>query len=189
LFASLYVNILTATYANIHASYAVTDIILSNIPVFNVDDLFVIFPIIFWTILSVYAVLNPRKIPFWLKTTALFVVVRSVFMTLTHVGPFPDRVSLEEFNYFPSINFHIFNSGADLFFSGHTGLPFLNALIFWNNPRLRVFCILSAIFFGIVVLLGHLHYSIDVLSAFFITYTIYHIALKVFPTDRERFFS
>jgi hypothetical protein len=41
--------------------------------------------------------------------------------------------------------------------------------------------------FGIVVLLGHLHYSIDVLSAFFITYSIYHICELFFKTDKKIF--
>jgi hypothetical protein len=38
--------------------------------------------------------------------------------------------------------------------------------------------------FGVVVLLGHLHYSIDVLSAFFISYGIYRIAEIIFHKDK-----
>jgi hypothetical protein len=41
--------------------------------------------------------------------------------------------------------------------------------------------------FGVIVLLSHLHYSIDVFAAFFITYSIYHIALKLFDRDYEFF--
>jgi membrane-associated phospholipid phosphatase len=182
------VNILAGNYATYSASSPVTDIILSNIPVVNVDDFFVFGPILFWAIIIAYCLVNPKKIPFWLKSVALFVVVRSVFISLTHVGPFPDRVITDTFTLIANYNFFIFNSGADLFFSGHTGLPFLCALIFWDNFRLRIFCLLSAVFFGVIVLLGHMHYSIDVLSAFFITYTIYHIALKIFPADRARFY-
>ncbi len=82
-----------------------------------------------------------------------------------------------------------FAFGGDLFFSGHTGLPFLMALVFWKKPILRYFFIASAIGFGAVVLLTHLHYSIDVLSAFFITYTIFHIAEFLFRKDRKLFYS
>jgi hypothetical protein len=57
--------------------------------------------------------------------------------------------------------------GGDLFFSGHTGLPFLAALAFWHIPTLRIFYLASTWYFGTVVLLGHYHYSIDVLAALF----------------------
>ncbi|MFA6601767.1 MAG: phosphatase PAP2-related protein [Candidatus Paceibacterota bacterium] len=188
LLASLTANFFAGTYATEHASSSVSDIILSNIPVINVDEAFVYGPIIFWAIVSIYCLLDPRKIPFWLKTVALFAVTRALFVSLTHIGPFPDRINLDSFNYFSDINFFIFNSGADLFFSGHTGLPFLNALIFWKNKPLRIFCLVSSIFFGIIVLLGHLHYTIDVLAAFFITYTIYHMARKFFAEDYAKGF-
>ena len=187
LLAGFVINALAGTFATSRASNHVADIILSNLPVINVDDFFVYGPIIFWAVLSVYCLLDPKKIPFWLKSTALFIVIRSVFMVMTHIGPFPDRINLDAFSLFSNINFYIFNSGADLFFSGHTGLPFLSALIFWDNFRLRLFCLFSAVFFGIIVLLGHLHYTIDVISAFFITYTIYHIAIRLFPVDLQRF--
>ncbi|MBI3904685.1 MAG: hypothetical protein HY309_03785 [Pseudomonas fluorescens] len=40
-----------------------------------------------------------------------------------------------------------------------------------------------SVLFGISVLLGHLHYSIDVFGAFFITYSIFCLAKKFFPKD------
>jgi len=187
LIAGFCVNVLAGRYATSSASGAVTDIILSNIPVYNVDDIFVYGPIIFWATLSIYCIFNPKQIPFWLKSTALFIVVRSVFMTLTHIAPFPDHIAIDSFNFFSNFNFYIFSSGADLFFSGHAGLPFLNALIFWNNYKMRLFCLASSVFFSVIVLLGHLHYSIDVLSAFFISYTIYHMCMKIFPRDFRKF--
>jgi len=47
------------------------------------------------------------------------------------------------------------------------------------------FFIAASIFFGVVVLLGHLHYSIDVLAAFFITYSIYRLAVLFFPRAKK----
>jgi len=44
-----------------------------------------------------------------------------------------------------------------------------------------------AIFFGVVVLLGHIHYSIDVFSAFFITYSIFHMAKYLFKNEFKLF--
>src|SRR3989344_8842551 len=85
----------------------------------------------------------------------------------------------------PRINEMFF--GGDLFFSAHTGMPFLGALAFWREKGIRNFYLLTAVFFAAVVLLGHLHYTIDVLSAFFITYGIFHIAEWIFPHDRAMF--
>jgi len=187
LLVAMFLNFYAGTYAAERASNSVSDIILSNIPVFNVDYAFVFGPIVFWIIVTIFCLRHPHKIPFWLKSVALFVLVRSIFITLTHIGPFPDHVPINLFTLTTHVDFYIFSSGADLFFSGHTGLPFLLALIFWDNKPMRYFCLASAVFFGIIVLLGHLHYSIDVISAFFITYTIYHLALKIFPKDYKRF--
>ncbi len=183
LLLSLVVNFYASVYATERASNSVTDIVLDNIPVVNVDEIFVYGPIVMWLFAAVICFRKPERLPFVLKSIALFVLIRSMFITLTHLGPFPDRVIITDLPSF----FAKFSSGDDLFFSGHTGLPFLLALIFNRRKPLRYLFAATAVFFGIVVLLGHLHYSIDVLSAFFITYTIYHIAKYLFKKDLRLF--
>jgi len=191
LIIALFINYYAAVYAFDRVSNSVTDIILSNVPVIDVDNIFIFGPIIFWAVIAAFCLYEPRRLPFTLKSIALFVIVRSIFITLTHLGPYPDHISLDINTMLMSRwnlgNLLTFGSGGDLFFSGHTGLPFLFALIFWKNYRMRIFCIIGAIFFGIVVLLGHLHYSIDVMAAFFITYSIYHIAEWLFKEDLGTF--
>jgi len=195
IFGALVVNYFAAQYAFERASVAVSDIFLSNIPVFDVDWIFVFGPIFFSLWIAILCFSNPKTIPFTLKSIAMFVLIRSAFITLTHIGPFPDHniidgnsaILLHAISNNP--NFFIFSTGADLFFSGHTGLPFMLALVFWKHWKTRVFCIFSSIFFGIIVLLGHLHYSIDVASAFFISYTIYVITIKIFKKDHVEFLS
>lgn len=184
LIISFIANFYVGIYAVERASNPVTDIILSNIRVYDVDGIFIYGPIVLWTFVMILLVLNPKKIPFTIKSVALFTLIRSLFVSLTHIGPFPGHL------VFPANSFiTYFTSGSDLFFSGHTGLPFLLALIFWENENLRWIFIGASILFGIVSLLGHLHYSIDVLSAFFITYTIYHLSERFFRKDRRLFFS
>jgi hypothetical protein len=104
-----------------------------------------------------------------------------VFVSLTHIGPYPTKLVLE------SNLLDFITTGNDLFFSGHTGLPFLIALIYWDHVYIRRLFIIASIVFGAVVLLSHLHYSIDVFAAFFITYAIYHIALLVFSLEHKVF--
>lgn len=182
LLASLVFNFYAGIYATKNASNAVTDIILSNIRVYDVDAIFIFGS---WFMVATIALLcfrYPWRIPFILKSVALFVFTRSIFITLTHLGPFPTSEIISSTGF---LSYFVF--GGDLFFSGHTGLPFLIALIFWDQKFLRYLFLISSVVFGVVVLLAHLHYSIDVLSAYFITYTIYHIALKLFKKDKELF--
>ncbi len=184
LIISLIVNFIAGTYATERASLPVTDIILSNIPVFDVDGIFVYGPIILWSFMIFIFSHKPNKLPFTIKSIALFVIIRSIFISLTHIGPFPNQILVSAGNFSSKYTF-----GGDLFFSGHTGLPYLLALIFWENKKMRYFLIAASIFFGIIVLMGHLHYSIDVFAAFFITYSIFHIAEYFFKKDRILFFS
>ncbi len=182
LLLSFFINFHAGTYATESASNYVTDIILSNIRVYQVDDIFTYGSIIFWIFVGLLTLVKPARIPFILKQIAVFVLVRSVFISLTHLGPFPTQIFIDPNNIVSKFTF-----GADMFFSGHTGLPFLMALIFWYDLRLRILFIGTAIMFGTVVLMGHLHYSIDVLAAFFITYAIYDIACQLFPKDKKLF--
>jgi len=182
LIAGIVVTYFAIVYATERASNSVTDIILSNIPVFDVDGLFLFGPVIFWIIIAAYLFSDPKKIPFTFKSIGVFLFVRSLFLILTHIGPFPGQIQVNVAGVLG-----VFATGSDLFFSSHTGLPFLMALAFWDNKYLRYFCLASSIFFGAVVLLAHVHYSIDVFAAFFITYGIFHISLHLFKKDRQIF--
>jgi len=172
---------MAAVYATEQQSSSVTDIVLSNTPAFDLDGVFIWGPLVLYGFLLVLLIWEPRRIPFVVKSIALFVIIRAVFVSVTHIGPFP----LEEV-FDPPSYMRMFITGADLFFSGHTGLPYLLALTFWHDWRLRSVFLSAAVLFGAVVLLVHAHYTIDVLAAFFITYTIHHIALRLFRQDSER---
>lgn len=172
----------SAIYATKKASNYVADIVLSNIRVFDVGEIFIYGPVVLWTFVFILLLSDPKKIPFTLKAISLFILIRSVFVSITHLGPFPTQVDIDPLNFLASL---MIDKGY--FFSGHTGLPYLLTLLFWDNLFLRALFFVSSIFFGVVVLLGHLHYSIDVLAAFFITYSIYRLAEVFFPKDKKMF--
>ena len=87
--ASVAASFFAIQYATEHASNPVTDIILSNIPVFDVDGLFIYgtLALIAFIVLLLFA--HPKRIPFSLHSLTLFFFIRSAFVMMTHIGPFP----------------------------------------------------------------------------------------------------
>jgi len=180
LIASLVFNYFTNSYAAANQSNFVSDIILDNIPVWNVQFLVTYGALFFIFFVVVLIAEEPRRLPFIVKSAALFVVIRGFFMTLTHIAPSPDVIALADNDLLKFIGM---NYTSDLFFSGHTGFPFLLALTFWSHKNLRIAFILISIVLAVSVLLGHLHYSIDVFAAYFITYTIFSLSKRFFSKD------
>jgi len=169
------------TYATVHASNYVTDFVLSRVGPLNVRFLFIYGTFTAFAITASLLAWRPNRLPFALKAIALFLLVRAVFVALTHMAPSP--IDPQQ----PAPFFNSIFYGGDLFFSGHTGLPFLAALAFWHIPQWRMFYLALTGFFGLIVLLGHYHYSIDVLAALFITHGIFQISCWLFGRDYALF--
>ncbi len=182
--ASLYASILAGHFAKEVGTNPVADLILSNTPALNVGGLFVFGTALFVIFVAAVSLSHPRRIPFIFLSLALFFFIRAGFVSLTHIAAFPERANTD-FGF--TLKKYFF--GNDLFFSGHTGAPFMLALVFWRDTRLRFAFLAWSIFFGLVVLLGHLHYSIDVAAAYFITYSVYHLTLWLFPEYQALFYS
>ncbi len=173
---SLFITYFALKYTNNHSGDVVSDILLDSLPVVNVAFLFFQGAFIFVLILFGVLMFEPKYIPFVLESSALFFLTRSLFMIMTHLSP----PSVEYYNYIHKerhVNEVLFtvSSGNDLFFSAHAGYPFLLALVFWRIRFLRYFFLLCSLIGSVVVILGHLHYSIDVFSSFFIAFGVYEI--------------
>ncbi len=183
---SVYANYAATAFAGLRASNSVTDLILSNTPVYDVDGFIVYGAFALIIFIAALCFSHPKYVPFTLYSLALFFFIRAGFISLTHLGPYPDEAQINVASsvgiFFSKLFF-----GDDLFFSGHTGAPFLMALVYWGRPLLRWIFLAWSASFAIAVLLGHMHYSIDVASAFFITYTIYCLAKWAFPHEYELF--
>ena len=169
------------SYATVHASNHVTDFVLSRVGPFNVRFLFIYGTFTALVITAGLLAWRPNRLPFALKAMALFLLVRAVFVSLTHMAPSP----IDPQQPAPFLNSIFY--GGDLFFSGHTGLPLLAALGFWHIPQWRMFYLALTAFFAAVVLLGHYHYSIDVLAALFITHGVFQISCWLFGRDYALF--
>ena len=86
---ALIINFYAGMYATESASGSVTDIILSNTRAYDLDDIFVYGSVAFFFFIFFVCIVKPHRTPFTIKSIALFIVIRSIFITLTHIGPFP----------------------------------------------------------------------------------------------------
>ena len=66
-------------------------------------------------------------------------------------------------------NIEIINFTKDLFFSGHVSFAFLGYLLLRKEKIIGYLLLASSIFMSFAVLAMHLHYTIDVVAAFFFT--------------------
>lgn len=183
---SLITQFFISGYVNSLPNAPVADLILSNIRVYDVGGIFVYGSVLLLFVGLFIGLSRPNYLPFVMKSVALFTLIRSLFVILTHISAFPTHIVIDSVFFNRGVFNGIF-TGNDLFFSGHTGLPFLLALMFWDNKKLRFLFLGFSILFAVVVLLGHIHYSIDVLSAYFITFSIFHICKYIFKKDWELF--
>jgi len=175
--SSLFVSALAVQFAARDAGNSTTDILLDNLPVVNTDIIFTEGAFVFVAFVVCLLLLKPKAIAFTTKSLGLLIYTRSFFVIMTHIAPYPDRIvtDLDRFRYI--------SSGSDLFFSGHTAIPFMLALVFWQRPHLRLLFLGCSVLAAGAVIFGHLHYTIDVFAAYFITYTVYCISKTVFKSD------
>jgi hypothetical protein len=167
--AATFLDYYSGVYVSTTEVAAVPDLILDHIGPIDVGFFYVYGYLTLCFALFLYPfVLHIRTLHVVVSQFSFLVMLRAVFVLLTHLQTPPDGI-LADFPWiFKGISFQ-----NDMFFSGHTAIPFLGFLLF--KGKIRYFFLCGSIFLGIVVLLMHLHYSIDVFSAFFITYCCHKI--------------
>lgn len=165
----------------------VGDLILDNIPTINLEYLFTWGFYFIITLIVLYPLFFRQEIvPFALKTYALLIIVRLGFITLTHVGP-PVGFFYDGTYEFLDTPFDALLFRNDLFFSGHVSFTFMGYLLYRESKQFKWFLLWSTFVMACTVLFMHVHYSIDVFAAFFITYGIYALSNKLFNNLNMRF--
>ena len=177
---SAIVNQFAGKYSDKMKSNNVTDAILDNIPTVNMSFVFVEGFILLHVFMAFLAFLYPRHIPFMLKCVAMIVLTRSVFVTLTHLNVYSGHLPPET----PLILQPLYFKG-DLFFSGHTAVPFILAIVFWSKRFIRYILLGATVLLASSTLLMKLHYSIDVFAALFIAHSLFIICRKIFKKDYD----
>ncbi len=170
-------------YVSRLSGLSVDDLILSHIPTIDIDIIIIMGPLALTFLILLLLIFQPRYINFTLKTLAVFIIIRSFFISLTHLGVDPHQLQIDTSSVgFGLYNF-LYNTKGDFFFSGHTGIPFLMSLIFWEEKTWRYVFLATSVLLGVSVLLAHIHYSIDVFAAPFMAFGIFSISKFLFPKD------
>lgn len=154
----------------------VPDLILDHIPVINLSFIFVYVFLALVAFIFIYFIfIRVKDFHKAFAQFGLLILVRSFFIVLTHLERPANAISLTGF---PKI-YHFLSFYNDLFFSGHVAIPFMAFLLF-KKEKIGIFFLIVTILLAATVLLMHVHYSIDVFSAFFITYGVYIFGERLF---------
>jgi hypothetical protein len=134
--------------------------------------------LIIWTIsglVIVRMIQNPAFALLMLSSFTLLCIARIVSITMVPLNP-PDGLirlndPLTSLIYGGKDKFMT----KDLFFSGHTSNMFLMCLCLTKKTD-KYLALMATIAVGVLVLVQHVHYTIDVLAAFLFTYIIFRVS-------------
>ncbi len=122
---------------------------------------------------------SPDRLVFTIQAYILLLLLRMAMMFLMPLNPPAEMIPLND----PFVQ--NFSSGSiltkDLFFSGHTATIFL--LFLTSRGRFfKIFFFTGTILVGACLLLQHVHYTIDVISAPFFSYLCYRFTFLIHKT-------
>ncbi len=172
---ALAISYMTGIYVQEVQGVTAPDLVLDHIPTLDLDLIYIYGAVLIVALLFLYPLFfKVNKFHEVISQFGLLVAIRGIFTIFTHLALPAGAFS---FNVPRPLFFLDFTN--DLFFSGHTAVPFLGFLLF-KKDKIRYFFLASSVIMAMVVLLMHVHYTIDVLSAFFITYGSYKIGARFF---------
>lgn len=167
---ALYADYACGSYVTFRPAVKVPDLILDRLPPIDLTFLFTYGYMALIVGMFVYPLFcRPGTLYLVAIQFSLLLILRSVFMIFTHVGTPAGAVDA----HFPGLFSKLYFEN-DMFFSGHTAMPFLGFYLY-RQSRLRYVYLVGSIVMGMVVLAMHVHYSIDVFGAFFMTYCSYQM--------------
>ncbi len=178
--------------ANGRAAHVSNDLLWRCLPVLDTHLVFVWGFALFLAWLGFSALMwERRRCAYIAWSYALLTAVRSFFIILTPMRLPAEAAPIERDVLYAAVGKY-FTFRCDLFFSAHTAMPFLAFLLF-RGRRLKLSFLAFSLLLASAVLLGRLHYSIDVFAAFFITYALHKAEARFFQPAycalRDRWFA
>lgn len=172
---AMILNYVSGTYVERRGTVPIPDLILDNIPTLDLDFFFIYGFTFIVLIFFLYPLLfNVKMLHVTISQFSLLVLIRSFFVSLTHLSMPVNAMIFTAPKFFEILDFK-----NALFFSGHTAIPFLGFLLF-RKEKIKIFFLFATMVMALTVLFMHVHYSIDVFAALFITYGSYKIGEKLF---------
>lgn len=172
LIAGIQLNFFSQTYLHNYMVEGKTlpvlsDLILDNMPYWDIDFIYDIFSIVSLLVFIVYIVHKREygKVPYILILCGIFHLVRGVFIILTPFGNPPMFDGTEgPFNGFSKYELGVYPSG-------HTGIAYMYFILARGKyyRGILLFCVLMIV---LALFLARGHYSIDILSGIFFAYAI-----------------
>lgn len=163
-------------YIELRNGFVLNDVVLVNLPAKDVS--IPIFSIIWAMALLtlIRGIQQPSIFLVFLWSYFFLTASRVITISLVPFNPPVQLIPLVD----PLSN--IFYGGKfltkDLFYSGHTGTQFLMLLCLQRKTD-KILALVSTMLISILVLIQHVHYTIDVMAAPFLTYICYYLGKKV----------
>lgn len=151
------------------------DVLLQKIPAIDVSLPIAILEGSVFAICIIRSATNPNLAITIIFALALQFTFRLFTIDLTRFLPPPGLVELKD--PFGSMAFHSRYITRDLFYSGHTSSQFIFYLCARKKYD-RYYMLFTTVAIGIMVLVQHVHYTIDVISAPFFAFVCYYLAKK-----------
>ena len=153
-----------------------TDILLEQLPAMDVS-LVVFFFLYSGIVVGLISHLShPKAVLLAFQTYVLITLVRMLSITLFPLNPPVGYIPLRE----PFVSLFTTNGriiSRDLFFSGHMS-TILSILFATHKVWIRRYLILCASMIGMMILLQHVHYTIDVVVAVPMTYLVFRFCKR-----------
>lgn len=152
------------------------DWVLQFLPVRDVS-----FPIVFleYSVILLFAlrcITNPTLLVTFLIAYILVVITRDITIGVTQLRAPIGFVELKD--PLAAMIYRCKTCNRDLFYSGHASLLFLFYLCSSKKPD-RYYMLLAAISISLLLLIQHVHYTIDVVCAPFFAYMCYWLSKKI----------
>lgn len=122
---------------------------------------------------------HPRRIPFLLFLLSVYVLVRTAFIFLSPIGPPVGIMDMRQLDFIFSKIMGTWTFNNEFIFSGHTSIPFLFYL-FFETRGLKAVMLAGSVVMGACVLLSRNHYTVDVLAAYLVSYSIYRLSERLY---------